>query len=44
MLLQLADHPPLLKLVDLDHGGEELEGVARVAGQLLEARHVLGQT
>ena len=31
MLLQLPDHTPLLQLVDLDHAGQELERVARVA-------------
>src|SRR5439155_21780017 len=41
MLLQLRDHAPLLQLVDLDHGGEELEVVARVAGELLQRGDVL---
>src|SRR3954447_6231001 len=36
MLLQLADGAPLLELVDLDDGGQELEVVAGVAGELLE--------
>src|SRR3954451_20488485 len=36
VLLELADDPALLELVDLDDGVEELEVVAGVAGQLLE--------
>jgi hypothetical protein len=36
VLLQLADGAPLLELVDLDYGGEELEVVARITCQLLE--------
>ena len=36
VLLELADDPALLQLVDLDHRGQQLEVVARVAGELLE--------
>src|SRR5436305_387079 len=36
VLLQLADGAPLLQLVDLDDGGEELEVVTRVSCKLLE--------
>ena len=43
VLLQLRDHAPLLQLVDLDHRVEQLEVVARVAGELLERGHVLGE-
>ena len=43
VLLQLADHPPLLQLVDLDHRGQQLEVVAGVAGELLERRDILGK-
>ena len=32
VLLQFPDHPPLLQLVDLDHRGQQLEVVTRVAG------------
>jgi hypothetical protein len=42
--LQLADHAPLLELVDLDHGVQELEAVARVRGELLERERVLWET
>ena len=42
MRLQLADHTPLLKLVDLDHRGQELEVVSG-AGQHLQRRDVLGE-
>ena len=42
-LLELADHAPLLQRVDLDDGVEQLEVVARVAGQLLERLDVLGE-
>ena len=38
VLLQLADHAPLLQLVDLDHRVQQLEVVAGVAGELLERR------
>ena len=41
--LQLGDDAPLLQLVDLDHGAEQLEVVAAVAGQLLEGGDVLGE-
>ena len=41
MVLELADHPALLELVDLDHAGQQLEGVAGVAGQLLQRGDVL---
>src|ERR1039458_468705 len=41
VLLELADHASLLQFVDLDHGGEELEVIAGVAGQLLQGVHVL---
>ena len=44
MLLELSDGPPLLKLVDLDDRGEELEVIARVPGQLLEGLDVFGKT
>ena len=40
VLLELADDAPLLQLVDLDHGGQQLEVVAGVAGELLQGRHV----
>ena len=43
MLLELAHHAPLLQLVDLDDGVEELEVVARVARELLERVDVLGE-
>ena len=43
MLLKLPDHPPLLELVDLDDGPEELEVVAAVPRELLERRDVLGE-
>ena len=36
VLLQLRHHAPLLQLVDLDDRVEQLEVVARVAGELLE--------
>src|SRR5215211_5451428 len=36
VLLELGDDAPLLELVDLDDGGQELEVVAGVAGELLE--------
>src|SRR3954471_5735574 len=41
MLLELGDDAPLLELVDLDDGGQELEVVAGVAGELLEGRDIL---
>ena len=44
MPLELADDTALLELVDLDDGGEELEVVAGVPGQLLERVHVLRET
>src|SRR3954471_3546635 len=40
MLLQLADGAPLLELVYFDDGGEELEVVAGVAGELFEGGDV----
>ena len=40
---ELADDAPLLELVDLDDGVEELEVVAGVAGELLEGGDVLGK-
>ena len=43
VLLELADHAPLLQLVDLDHRGQQLEVVAGVAGQHLQRGHVLGE-
>ena len=43
VLGQLRDHPPLLQLVDLDHGVQELEVIAAVAGQHLEGRDILGK-
>src|SRR5262245_4129561 len=39
--LELADHAPLLQLVDLDHGVQELEVVARVRRELLQRERVL---
>ena len=42
-LLQLADDAPLLELVHLDHGVQDLEVVARVGGELLEREGVLGE-
>ncbi len=39
--LELGDRAALLQLVDLDHGAQELEVVAAVAGQLLERGDVL---
>ena len=41
MAVQLADHPPLLQLVHLDHGVQELEVVAGVGRQLLQRERVL---
>ncbi len=41
VLLQLRDDAPLLQFVDLDHGGQQLEVVARVASKLLKRAHVL---
>src|SRR5215211_4379023 len=43
VLLQLPDGAPLLKLVDLDDGGEELEVIAGVAGELLESLDIFGK-
>ena len=43
VLLELADDSPLLKLVHLDDGGEQLEVVARVPRELLQRRDVFGQ-
>ena len=43
VLVQLADHAPLLQFVDLDHGRQQLEVIARVAGELLERVDVLGK-
>ena len=40
-LLELPDHAPLLKLVDLDHRVQELEVVAGVRSELLEGQRVL---
>src|SRR6266540_5832286 len=40
VLLQLVDDPPLLELVDLDHGADELEVVAAVSGEQLQEGHV----
>ena len=39
--LELADHAPLLELVHLDHGVQQLEVVARVRRELLERERVL---
>ena len=39
--LELADHAPLLELVHLDDGVQELEVVARVRRELLERERVL---
>ena len=44
VLLELADRAPLLELVDLDDGGEQLEVVAGVAGELLERLDVFWET
>ena len=44
MLLELADGSPLLQLIDLDDGGQELEVVAGVAGELLEGLDVFWET
>ncbi len=41
LLLELSDQPALLQLVDLDHGGQQLEVIAGVGGQLLERERVL---
>ena len=41
MVLELLDDAPLLELVDLDDGGEKLEVVAGVGGELLQRRGVL---
>ena len=38
---ELAEHAAFLQGVDLDHGVEQLEVVAAVAGELLERLHVL---
>ena len=42
-LLELADHPPLLQMVDLDDGVQELEVITGVAGELLERLDVFGK-
>src|SRR5579885_2622746 len=39
--LELADHTPLLQLVHLDHGGQQLEVVAAVRRELLERERIL---
>src|SRR3954452_2897998 len=44
VLLELGDDPPLLQLVNLDDGGQELEVVAGVAGELLEGGDILRET
>ena len=44
MLLELADHAPLLQLVDLDHRGQELEVIAGVPSQHLQGGDVLRKT
>ena len=41
--LELPDDAPLLELVDLDDGVQELEVVARVRRELLERERVLGE-
>ena len=41
VLLELADDPALLQLVDLDHRGQQLEVIAGVAGQHLQRADVL---
>src|SRR5206468_4875826 len=43
VLDELPDHAALLELVHLDDGREQLEVVARVAGELLERGHILGE-
>jgi hypothetical protein len=40
---ELPDHAPLLQLVHLDDGVQQLEVVARVRGQLLQRQRVLGE-
>ena len=42
--VQLADHPALLELVDLDHRVQELEVVARICCQLLQGEGVFWKT
>ena len=44
MLLELAEDPPLLQLVHLDHRVQQLEVVAGVRGELLERDAVLRKT
>ena len=44
LLLELPDHAPLLQLVHLDHGVQELEVVAGVGRQLLQRQRVLRET
>ena len=44
VLAELADDPPLLQLVDLDHRVQQLEVISRVAGELLERRNILRET
>ena len=44
MLLELAEDPPLLQLVHLDHRVQQLEVVAGVRGELLERDAVLRET
>ena len=44
VLLELPDDAPLLKLVDLDDSGQELEVVARVTRELLERRNIFRKT
>src|SRR5438046_3188564 len=41
VLFELSDHAPLLELVHLDHGVQELEVVAGVRRELLERDPVL---
>jgi 3-oxoacyl-[acyl-carrier-protein] synthase-3 len=41
MILELADYATLLELVDLDHARQQLERVARVAGELLKRGDIL---
>src|SRR5881392_3216317 len=40
-MLELVDNPSLLQLVHLDHGGEQLEVVARITRKLLKCLEIL---
>src|SRR5262249_56405511 len=43
VLLELVDHSALLQLVDLDHGRQQLEVVARIRSELLQGVRVFGE-